>query len=154
MSQLDQVLAGLPRDFTLQFFVTFARFEYALMYAGYVADRRRRAEPDWSQLAEVLGEGFFSAVAGSGNAGTLINDPPKRLVLDEGNVKFGRRPPPVRSTSGLLASARQVRNNLFHGNKMFAFDRQRDQLLMSEALWVLDRVMESIPPIRWAFNET
>jgi hypothetical protein len=153
MRQLDQILAGLPRMTTLEFFASFARFEYALIYSGYLTVRQTRAEPDWAKLTNELGGSFFAQVSAAGRTSTLINDPPKKLIVRENAARFGPPPAPVTTTNGLLAAARQVRNNLFHGNKMFASNRERDVMLMLEVLWLLDFMMERAPAIRSAFHE-
>ena len=89
----------------------------------------------------------------AGRAQTLINDPPKKLVVREGRAVFSSRPSPVQNTKQLLQSAKGVRNNLFHGSKMFAADRPRDAQLMNEVLWLLEFIMEKQPRLRDAFDE-
>jgi hypothetical protein len=53
----------------------------------------------------------------------------------------------------LLDAVWQVRNNLFHGNKMYPAGRDRDQALMLEALEVLNRIMIELPDIARAFDD-
>ncbi len=139
----------------MRFFATFARFEFALMRCNYLLARGRdkRAEADWNKLASELGDEFFSEVRLLNKVPLLISDPPKQLIVQEGAARFGPRPDPVESVHELFASARQVRNNLFHGNKMFASNRKRDATLMSEVLWLLEFVMMKLPQIRSAFDE-
>jgi hypothetical protein len=100
-----------------------------------------------------LGEGFFVEVCATNKIPTLISDPPKKLIVQDGSAVFGPNPTPVKNTGELFASAKQVRHNLFHGNKMFASNRERDVALMSEVLWLLDYVMMKMPPISLAFDE-
>jgi hypothetical protein len=97
-SRLNRVLAGLPQNTTLEFFATFARFEYALIYSGYVSDRRHRAEADWAKLTNDLGDDFFAQVNATGKAATLINAPPKKLIVEDNAAKFGQAPAPVTTT--------------------------------------------------------
>jgi hypothetical protein len=155
MTRLERILDGLPEKITVTFFATFARFEFALMRCNYLrtTPRGNFAEPDWDKLADDLGEPFFTAVEVSGKAATLINDPPKRLIVQDHEATFGPRPEPVGNALGLFRAARRVRNNLFHGNKMFAADRDRDVALMSEVLWLLDYVMTEVPHLRATFDE-
>jgi hypothetical protein len=154
MLQLEKILDGLPEKITIRFFATFSRFEMALMRCGYLrAGRQNMAEADWTRLPEDLGANFFDGVAASGQAVTLINDPPKILIVQNGALVFGQKPKPVKTSVELFKSARQVRNNLFHGNKMFATDRQRDTKLMSEVLWLIEFMMDQLPYLRGTFDE-
>lgn len=153
MFDLNQLLDGLPERITITFFAAFARFEYALMQCQFlkVIGNDRRADVDWEKLVNTLGCGFFQEAAE--RVPTLINDPPKKLVVRNGVATFGLRPPAASDTRQLLQYARQVRNNLFHGNKMFAANRARDEQLMRECLWLIGFVMEKCPDIRPVFNE-
>jgi hypothetical protein len=154
MLQLEQILDGLPEKTTVTFFATFARFEFALMCCGHLrSGPGHRAEADWTRLPEALGGEFFIDALASGKVPTLINDPPKKLIVQHGLAVFGAKPQPVKNATELLKAARQVRNNLFHGNKMFAADRPRDAKLMSEVLWLIEFMMDRLPNVLGAFNE-
>jgi len=112
------------------------------------------AQIDQSRLTRNLGAGFFSAVQAMHVAETLIASPPKHFVVNEiGDVGFGDQPTQVTNTSDLIGATWRVRNNLFHGNKMFPTDRERDQRLMTDALAVLNLILEKIPDISSAFHE-
>jgi hypothetical protein len=153
MLNLPALLDGLPENITILFFAAFSRFEYALMRCAFLTRDAGRAEADWGKLADVLGDHFFLEVEGAPEIHTLINAQPRKLVVRGGMVTFGPVLPVVRNIHGLLASAKRVRNNLFHGNKMFAANRQRDQQLMREVVWLLERIMEDQPQLRYAFDE-
>jgi hypothetical protein len=154
MLQLEQILDGLPEKTTVRFFATFARFEFALMRCRYLrVNGRNLAEADWTRLPEDLGGDFFADALASGKVSTLINVPPKTLIVQNGNAEFGPDPGPVKNAAELFKAARRVRNNLFHGNKMFASDRQRDAKLMSEVLWLIEFTMDRLPAVREAFDE-
>jgi hypothetical protein len=68
-------------------------------------------------------------------------------------VKFGAQPAPVANTSDLIGATWRVRNNLFHGNKMFPANRERDRRLMIDALAVLDMILGARPEVWSAFYE-
>jgi hypothetical protein len=155
MLRLQRILDGLPEATTARFFAAFARFEFALMRCNYLRARGRDngAEADWNKLAAELGEPFFREVRDTNKLPTLINDPPKKLVVQNNQAIFGPRPEPITSAAELFVSARRVRNNLFHGNKMFASNRHRDVALMLEVLWLLEYVMTKRPELRSAFDE-
>ena len=153
MLNLPALLDGLPENITILFFAAFARFEYALMRCGFLTREMGRAEADWGTLADTLGDTFFLKVRDAPEIQTLIHAQPRKLVVRAGAVAFGPALPVVRNVYDLLASAKRVRNNLFHGNKMFAANRQRDQQLMREVIWLLERIMEDQPGLRYAFDE-
>ncbi|MBS0249099.1 MAG: hypothetical protein JSR61_20995 [Proteobacteria bacterium] len=153
MFDLEQLLDGLPERNTVTFFAAFFRFEYALMDRGLVLDQGRppRAAPNWTKLGEILGEDFF--LMAKKLAPTIVNDPPKTLITQGGRVAFGARPKPATNTKELLQYLRQVRNNLFHGNKMFAANRARDERLMRESLLLIDLILQRQDDLRYAFHE-
>jgi hypothetical protein len=154
MTQIEQILDGLPAAITIRFFATFARFEFALMRCNYLrAGRGNLAEADWTRLPDDLGDDFFACALASEKVLTLINDPPKKLIVQDGAPVFGPRPKVVDNAPELFKAARQVRHNLFHGNKMIAVNRERDVELMTEVLWLIEFIMERLPPIRSAFYE-
>ena len=148
--ELDRMLEGLPEKITTTFYAAFSRFEYAMMQSHFLTVRPRAA-PNWDKLAIALGEGFFQQAAP--HVPTLVNDPPKKLIVRHGRPAFGPRPEPATSTSELLQYARRVRNNLFHGNKMFAANRQRDEHLIREVLWLIEFILEKDHDLRGAFHE-
>jgi hypothetical protein len=101
-----------------------------------------------------LGAGFFAAAQAAEVADILIALPPKHfLVNGDGGVEFGAQPAPVTNTSDLIGATWRVRNNLFHGNKMFPASRERDRRLMTDALAVLDMILEGRPEVWSAFYE-
>jgi hypothetical protein len=73
---------------------------------------------------------------------------PKKLKVRDGRAEFT----PVTNVAGLVESAKRVRNDLLHGNKMFAYDRVRDEKLMREVLWLLESNMKKKAHIREAFD--
>src|SRR5690349_11312907 len=110
MLELDHLLDGLPENVTVTFFAAFSRFEYALMQCRFLT-ARARAEPNWERLAATLGADFFQEAAD--HVPTLVNDPPKKLIVRHGHATFDTRPTAATNTVQLLRYARQVRNNLF-----------------------------------------
>jgi hypothetical protein len=156
MLTTEQLLNGLPPDLTLRFFATFARMEFALKQLRLL---RFTAEGDVAQIGQPslvarLGAGFFAAVRGAHVADTLIAVPPKHFVVNgDGGVKFGAQPAPISTTPDLIGATWRVRNNLFHGNKLFPANRERDERLMMDALAVLAKIMEALPDVSMAFRE-
>ncbi|MEH2484496.1 hypothetical protein [Bradyrhizobium sp. AZCC 2230] len=151
MLTAEQLLNGLPPDLTLRFFATFARMEFALKQLRLL---RFTTEGEVAQMGQPplvarLGAGFFQAVQAAHVADTLIAIPPKHfLVNGDGGVKFGAQPAPIATTSDLIGATWRVRNNLFHGNKLFPANRERDERLMTDALAVLGMILQTlgVPP--------
>jgi hypothetical protein len=151
MLTIEKLLNGLPPDLTLRFFATFARMEFALKQCRLL---RFTVEGDVAQIGQPnlvgrLGAEFFPAVHLAQVAETLIAIPPKHFIVNgDGGVEFGAQPAPIANTSDLIGATWRVRNNLFHGNKMFPANRVRDRQLMTDALAVLDMILQACPMCR------
>ncbi|WP_454651314.1 hypothetical protein [Bradyrhizobium liaoningense] len=156
MLTTEELLNGLSPDVTLRFFATFARMEFALKQLRLL---RFTAEGDVAQMDQPrlvarLGAGFFQTVQAAHVAETLIGVPPKRfLVSRDGGVEFGPQPAPIATTADLIGATWRVRNNLFHGNKLFPADRERDERLMTDAMVVLDMILQLLPDVSEAFRQ-
>jgi hypothetical protein len=156
MLTTDQLLYGLPPDETLRFFATFARFEFAMKQCGYLrwTGHGRVAEASREKLGADLPADFFDSVRNGHIAPTLIERPPKNLhVRDDAQPQFGVQAAPLTTIGQLLNAVWQVRNNLFHGNKMYPADRERDAALMSDALAVVDAIMQRKDSLSTAFHD-
>lgn len=156
----------ISRDLLLEFFLVFARFEYALKNSAFVQPGRSRrnetapsAEPNW--------RAFASSIAGLFTKGhtpdleqaceyILIN-PPMRQVLINGDVAWDTTGPnlSLSETERLLFLVRRVRNNLFHGGKFSneAFeDSDRQRRLLNGSLLVLNECLRVSPRVKSAFD--
>jgi hypothetical protein len=156
MLTVEDLLNGLPPELTLRFFATFARMEFALKQCSFlrIAAGGEVAQIGQPGLVLRLGAGFFTAVQAAQVVDILIALPPKHfLVNGHGGVEFGAQPAPVTNTSDLIGATWRVRNNLFRGNKMFPANRERDRRLMTDALAVLDMILEARPEVWSAFYE-
>ncbi len=56
MSYLDEI--AIDRELVLQFFLTFARFEFALKATGYARGNENFVEPDWNAFATSIRDAF------------------------------------------------------------------------------------------------
>ena len=140
----------LPPDLAYDFLGTFARCEYALKTSGFARAKRNSVEAGWDDFAKEIGEyfdrikdnEFKSAVA------YLIAEPPRKQVLLEGRLSWKDSPPDGKSSSAQQAilMVRRVRNNLFHGAKIWSPERHlegdRDERLVRCSLTVLKHCME------------
>src|SRR5260370_22556121 len=79
----------VPAELALDFFVAFARFEYALVATGFVHDRHGVAEADWNCFLRFLEELDAVQIAPTIAAGQrLLARSPKKLVLDGQTPRF------------------------------------------------------------------
>lgn len=140
------------------FFAVFSRFEFALKRGGFLMGAPgNSAHADWNTLATTLGPAFFATLHATPEASIFFTAQPKRLVVvDQDNVTF-EEPDDIVNLQMLFEAVRLVRNNLFHGEK--AYIGQRDKDLLAASLFVLDSTMaacETTPacarvPIAFAF---
>lgn len=130
---IEQNLAPIA----LEFFATFSRFEFALKRGNYAAgDEGKKASPDWISFAGDLGDDFFKQMEAADDARIFFEAPPKRLTIKiGGGVEFTDQDK-LTNTQMLLAAVCLVRNNLFHGEKIWVGDR--DEALIRASLFVLD----------------
>ncbi len=148
-------LLGVPKKVALEFFATFARFEYALKRGGYVQGDERRAWADWDRFARDLAglePKHVDPVLSSSRY--LLEHPPKKQVLIDGRLQWMDRAGGAGSTIGdLLLNVRTVRNNVFHGGKFpeGPIDEPlRDGQLVADCLSVLDGLLQLPLPNRVA----
>jgi hypothetical protein len=156
MLTTDQLLNGLPPKATLRFFASFARFEFAMKQCGYVSktDDGDVALACRRKLAAGLPKHFFQRIRDEEIAPVLMRRPPKNLFMRDGaQPQFGDQPSAPATTKQLLDAVWRVRNNLFHGNKMYPADRERDTALMDDALAILDAIMQQKQDLSSAFHE-
>ena len=146
-------LLNVPRELTLDFLATFARFEYALKRAGYVVGDEGKVSPDWDRFAKdvsALDAAVLTPILDS--CKYLQEHPPKKQILRAGQVLWvDRRVPAGSAIAEVLLSVRTVRNNVFHGGKFPdgpVAEPLRDERLIRECLGVLDSLLETPLPNR------
>jgi hypothetical protein len=156
----------VAKDLLLEFFLAFARFEYALKASGYFKHHQSdppklpKAEPDWDRFAVSLRASFDSnATDDLRRACEYLNDsPPNQQVLIDGTVAWETpaRPDNEAEIDYLLRMVRCVRNNLFHGGK-FNIDihenTQRTELLLRGSLTILAACLDLAPEQDAAYRE-
>lgn len=123
----------------------FEHYEFSLKRQGFLRKGRDHAEADWDVFAGVLGPTFLEEVRAAGIAGTLIAEPPGRLMREP--LDWERLGSPLATTQELFAlGVRRVRNSLAHGEKYRgdAAQQARDEVLVSEAFAVLEAALEHL----------
>lgn len=153
-------LLNVPRELTLEFLATFARFEFALKKAGYAQGDNSSVSPAWDFFANDVAKLDAATLAPVLNACQYLQQhPPKKQILDHGTLRWVERQGTTGSAIGdVLLSVRTVRNNVFHGGKFpdgMITDPLRDEQLIRECLSVLSGLLELPLPKNVAnvFNE-
>ena len=139
---------ALDHDLLLEFFITFARFEFALKNGGFVTGDLQGAKPNWRQFAGSLDVGHARLDPKCAAAVDYFQlHPPWRQVMTSAGLAWD-------STVGftklermeqVLELVRRVRNNLFHGGKFSDHLHSapgRNELLLRHSLAVLSRCLE------------
>jgi hypothetical protein len=140
---------GIPRELTLEFLATFARFEYALKRAGYLKGDQTRAEANWDQFGKTLAMMDDATLAPIINScHYLLSNPPRKQIVVDGELSWGRRRgEPTSRIEEILLDLRTVRNNMFHGGKFrdgLATEPLRDERLIHDCMTVLHGLL-SLP---------
>jgi hypothetical protein len=110
----------IDKDLLTDFFMTFARAEYALKEAGYLSTRKV-PQVQWDKFALKVGDRLLASNEPAIKQAIryLVEHPPaKQVVKDKSLIweprKWDKRKP---DPSFLILSVTTVRNNLFHGGK-------------------------------------
>lgn len=140
-------LLKFPRELTLEFLATFARFEFALKKAGYAQGDDSKVSPDWDSFARDVAKLDAAVLAPVLNTCQYLQQhPPRKQVLQNGVLHWVVRQGTSGSAIGdVLLSVRTVRNNVFHGGKFPegpVAEPLRDEALIRDCLAVLKGLLE------------
>src|SRR3974377_2393432 len=85
-------LLNIPRELTLEFLATFARFEFALKKAGYAHGDDSKVSPDWDSFATDVAKLDAAVLAPVLSLCQYIQQhPPKTQVLRNGALHWMTR---------------------------------------------------------------
>jgi hypothetical protein len=140
-------LLNVPRELTLEFLASFARFEFALKKAGYAVGDDTKVMPDWDSFARDVAQLDAALLAQIlKTCQYLQQHPPKKQVLRNGALFWVDRQGTSGSTIGdVLLSVRTVRNNVCHGGKFpdgVVIEPLRDEALIRDCVAVLDGLLD------------
>jgi hypothetical protein len=149
----------IDRDLVLEFFLRFARFEFALKASGYADGDDRRVDPAWERFARDITVNFDrqrSMELDSACEYYLLH-PPNKQVLVNGSLAWSTALPIdlARETELLIALVRRVRNNLFHGGKYNAAlheETARSEALLRGGLQILEECLRVSGPVRQVYD--
>ena len=149
----------IPERLALEFLGTFARCEYALKRSGFAKGGANSVEADWDafaravdwQFRRVQDDGFREAV------NFLLAEPPRKQIIKNGRVDWKKSPPDPKMPKAqqCLLMVRRVRNNLFHGAKVWSPEygnRLRDIHLLKASLAVLKQCVPLNADVRVAYE--
>ena len=123
------------------FFALFSRFEFALKRGGFCTGAPgEKAGPNWDTFANKLGEPFFNALQNRPETEVLFREPPRALKVGPDGEPFFEDQAAPQTAADLFVAARRIRNNLFHGEKVYFLDRDRQ--LIAAATLVLESALE------------
>jgi hypothetical protein len=148
---------SLPQSLLLEFFLTFARFEFALKNSGFVTGDHSEARPNWDQF----GRSLDLATARNDQTFAVAQDflafnHPARQVLVNGDLAWDISIPftHLERMDQILTLVRRVRNNLFHGGQ-FGNDTHsssvRDCQLLEHSIAILSRCLDLAPSVAAAY---
>jgi hypothetical protein len=132
---------------SVKLFKLFSRFEYAMKRSDFLKKGSYDgADPDWKEFARALGTDFYNQVKGQDAMRILIEKPPSQLKFRPSSALGAAKAEwSVRTygqdVEGLFEGVKQVRNNLFHGDKTSPADVGRNSQLIRAAYSVLMEVL-------------
>jgi hypothetical protein len=127
----------------VEFFALFSRLEFALHASGYAGgDIGENAWVAWDRIANDLHKSFTAEVTGDAEVAILFREPARTLVKTvAGGCEFVEARIPERAAD-ILLQVRTIRNNLFHGSKVYFTDR--DRCLVLAGIRVIRHVLDAL----------
>ncbi|MFY0665583.1 MAG: hypothetical protein JXQ97_13240 [Natronospirillum sp.] len=149
----------LPPEITYEFLGTFARCEYALKGSGFARGGDSSVEANWDAFALNIDHNFRSVADPIFREAVdyLLAEPPRKQILRNGRVKWKDTPPDrsLPQAQQVLLMVRRVRNNLFHGAKIWSpeySNRERDIKLVKAGLVVMKWCMQINDEVNMAYE--
>lgn len=137
-------------EVTNDFLFAMARLEYALKITGFL---KSDGEADWVQFAQSVSSSFDAPSEKLQVAATyLLENPPQKLKLREGQLTWEEARPPIAMAVPelVLLYLRRLRGNCFHGGKGIGEPAHQKELL-KHGIRVVSELLKVVPPIKEAF---
>ncbi len=148
----------IDHDLLLEFFLTFARFEFALKTTGFFQGDLQRASPDWHRFGRSIDLNTAGLDPKCAEAVDYFSlHPPWRQVVAGNEIVWDSAVgfATLERMDQVLDLVRRVRNNLFHGGK-FNDDVHsgpgRNEMLLRHSLIILHRCLELSQPVAEAYD--
>lgn len=144
----------------LDFFLTFAHFEFALKNSGFFVKRREaslsyEARPDWNSFARSLKDLFRTDMTPRLRKASdhLLYNPPGREVVVGDTLGWDNtaEDESLSEIERLLLYVRRIRNNLFHGGTFSALpglETERNSALVEDSLVILRECLRLADDVR------
>ncbi len=149
----------IPEHLAWEFIGTFARCEYALKSSGFARGNAKSVEADWDSYSRAVDWHFRRVTDPDFRAAVdfLLAEPPRKQILRDGRLEWkqARPDPKLPKAQQTLLLVRRVRNNLFHGAKVWSpeYDnRQRDIRFLEAGLVVLKHCVRLNAHVRFAYG--
>jgi hypothetical protein len=153
----DDALSA-TRSELAEFFLVFARFEFALKASGYAKQGRWGAEVDWCKFADEISPALLPPKSKElQDAVTYLSgEPPQQQTWSDNQLGWAKRTPPAdwSEMRVLLFYVQGARNNLVHGAKFVARESQdpdRDHKLLLAASCVIDHCLQASERVHRGF---
>ncbi len=149
----------IPETLALEFLGTFARCEYALKGSGYARGGATSVQADWDAFASDIDWHFRRVKNAQFRAAVkvLLSDPPRKQVLRNGRVAWKVAPADTSlpKAQQVLLLVRRIRNNLFHGAKVWTpeySNRAKDVRFLEAGLVVLKHCVRLKADVHAAYD--
>lgn len=147
-------------DLLLEFFLTFARVEFALKNSGFVKGNERKALPDWDSFAASIRNHFTKNKTDDLEQAVnyIMDNPPMKQVLRQNTLMWEANVPNgnLSDIEVLLLLIRRIRNNLFHGAKhnidVFE-DTARITRLLQSSLIIIQECLLLQPHVKATYDQ-
>lgn len=141
-----------------EFFKCFSTAEYALKASNFFNPNANHAQADWDAFAreqkiiDIIGVNALSK-----SVRYILDNPPNKQIIDNGKLSWSVSEPQNKSEcEKLFIYIRRVRNNLFHGGKLWRGDwlePQRSVNLMRASIEIIEAAMNELDNVRFAYRE-
>ncbi len=153
----------VDRQLLLDFFLTFAKFEYALKNCGFYQRRNLNqydARPDWDRFPGSLRDSFQIGRDDKLRQACqyILDEPPNKQVIVNNSVDW-QTPERGNNESDInfiLRMVRCIRNNLFHGAKHSTNvnkNKERTEKLLKYSSVILKECLNLTPNLKGSFEE-
>jgi hypothetical protein len=149
----------LPPEIAYEFLGTFARCEYALKGSGFARGNENSVDANWDAFAISIAQSFQSFADPEFREAVdyLLTEPPRKQVLNNGRIDWKASLPDrnLPQAQQVLLMVRRVRNNLFHGAKIWTPDysnRERDIKLVKAGLLVMKQCINFSDEVHNAYE--
>ena len=161
-AKLNQEHTTVDKDLLLEFFSTFAQFEFALKASDFrCKGARDGVKPDWDKFTNSIANKFDKNANSDLQKACdyILKKPPQRQVFKNGSIEWERnyRETSVNDAEFLIKMVKQIRNNLFHGAKhdsKFPNNTERKTLLLESALTILEYCLSLDPNLDYFYKDS